>query len=65
VLNALRKEKHPSHFTLDEAMRMAQKIAAKKTYFIHLSHQMGKHEDVSRELPEGFFLGYDGLTLSL
>jgi phosphoribosyl 1,2-cyclic phosphate phosphodiesterase len=44
---------------------MAQKIAAKKTYFIHLSHQMGKHEDVSRELPEGFFLGYDGLTLSL
>ncbi|MFN5387389.1 MAG: MBL fold metallo-hydrolase [Bacteroidota bacterium] len=65
VLNALRKEKHPSHFTLDEAMLMAQKIAAKKTYFIHLSHQMGKHEDVSRELPDGFFLGYDGLTLSL
>lgn len=65
VLNALRKEKHPSHFTLDEAIGMAQKIAAKKTYFIHLSHQMGKHEKVSRELPEGFFLGYDGLTLSV
>lgn len=64
VLNALRKEKHISHFTLEEAIEVAQKTNAKKTYFTHLSHQMGFHKEVEKELPEGIFLAYDGLQLN-
>jgi phosphoribosyl 1,2-cyclic phosphate phosphodiesterase len=65
VLNALRKEKHISHFSLDEAIRMSQQLNAGTTYLTHISHQMGKHADVSPELPPGVHLAYDGLTISL
>lgn len=65
VLNALQKEPHISHFTLDEAVEMAQKIGAKQTYFTHISHRLGIHEQIDRELPEGIALGYDGLELIL
>ncbi len=63
VINALQREKHISHFTLDEAIAFAQKIGAEQTYFTHMSHRLGKHEDISAELPEGIFLAYDGLVL--
>jgi len=63
VLNALRKEKHISHFTLDEAIELARKIGAEKTYFTHISHQLGLHENVQKFLPEGMFLSYDGLSI--
>lgn len=65
VLNALQKESHISHFTLDQAVEMAQRIGAKKTYFTHISHRLGLHEQVDRELPDGIALGYDGLELTL
>lgn len=65
VLNALQKESHISHFTLDEAVEMAQRIGAKQTFFTHISHRLGLHEQVDRELPEGIALGYDGLELTL
>lgn len=65
VLDALRKEKHVSHFSLNEAMEMARKIGADKTYFIHLSHQMGLHGVVSQELPGNMFLAYDGLSFEV
>lgn len=65
VLNALRKEPHLSHFTLAEAMAIAEKIGAKKTYFTHISHQMGLHEEVNKSLPEDMFLAYDGLKVSI
>ena len=58
VLNALRKEKHISHFNLNEAVALAQQLQIPKTYFTHLSHQMGLHAEVSAELPEGIFLGW-------
>jgi len=64
VLNALRKEKHISHFTLDEAIELARKIGAEKTYFTHISHQLGLHENVQNFLPEGMFLSYDGLSIN-
>ncbi|MBS1748621.1 MAG: MBL fold metallo-hydrolase [Bacteroidetes bacterium] len=64
VLNALRKEKHISHFSLEEAIDLARKLDIPSTYLTHISHQLGKHEDVSKELPEGVYLAYDGLTLS-
>ncbi len=65
VLNALRKTDHISHFNLQEAISLAREIGAKKTYLIHLSHQMGLHEEVDAELPEGVHLSYDELTVHL
>lgn len=65
VLNALQKEAHISHFTLAEAVEMAHRIGAEKTYFTHIGHQMGLHESVQRELPTGMELAFDGLTLRL
>ncbi len=65
VLNALRKEKHISHFTLDEAVSMVKDLEIPKACFTHISHQLGKHEDISCELPEGVELAYDGLQLDL
>jgi phosphoribosyl 1,2-cyclic phosphate phosphodiesterase len=65
VLNALRREKHPSHFTLEEAIEMAKRIGAKQTWFTHISHQLGLHTDVCNELPSNMFLAYDGLKLEV
>ena len=65
VINALQKTAHVSHLTLKEAIDFAQKIGAKKTYFTHLSHKMGKQTDVEQELPEQVSIAYDGLKLAL
>lgn len=65
VLNALRKEKHPSHFNLSEAIALAKELGAEKTYFTHISHQLGLHESIERELPAGMYLAYDGLKIDL
>ena len=65
VINALQKEKHISHFTLSEALAFAQKIGAEQTYFTHISHRLGKYQDVSTELPENIYLAYDGLQLEI
>lgn len=63
VLNALRREKHISHFTLEQAIAIAQSVKAEQTYFTHISHQLGLHDDVNRELPTGIQLAYDGLEV--
>ena len=63
VVNALRKEKHISHFTLDEAIALSQELALPKAYFTHISHQLGRHKDIERQLPDGIYLGYDGLKI--
>jgi phosphoribosyl 1,2-cyclic phosphate phosphodiesterase len=63
VLNALRKEKHISHFSLDEAISFAQELKVPSAYFTHISHQLGKHADVQMELPAGMQLAYDGLVI--
>lgn len=65
VINALQKEKHISHFTFNEAIAFAQKIGAETTYFTHISHRLGKHQDVSAELPANIQLAYDGLQLEI
>jgi phosphoribosyl 1,2-cyclic phosphate phosphodiesterase len=62
-LNALQRTPHISHFTLDEAVAMAQELGAEHTYFTHISHKLGLHHEVEKELPEGIHLAYDGLTL--
>ena len=63
VIGALRKKPHISHFSLDEAIEAAKRINAKNTYFIHMSHDMGFHKEVEKELPENMHLSFDGLKL--
>jgi phosphoribosyl 1,2-cyclic phosphate phosphodiesterase len=65
VLNALQKDKHPSHFTLREALLQAQIIGAPQTYFTHISHKLGTHKEIEKELPPAIALAYDGLTFTL
>ena len=65
VLNALRKEKHISHFNLNEAIALATELNVKTTYFTHISHQMGFHESIENELPTGMHLAYDGLKIEI
>jgi phosphoribosyl 1,2-cyclic phosphate phosphodiesterase len=65
VLNALRKSKHISHFNLEEAIELVHLIKPEQAYFTHISHLLGKHDDVTAELPENIHLLYDGLELKL
>jgi len=65
VVNALQTQTHISHFTLDEAIAFAEEIGAEKTYFTHISHRLGKHQDISAILPPQIELAYDGLRLEL
>lgn len=65
VINALRKEKHPSHFNLDEALEMVDSIGAERAYLTHISHLMGKHEEVSRELPDHVEIAVDGQCIEI
>ncbi|HMU08655.1 MAG TPA: MBL fold metallo-hydrolase [Ferruginibacter sp.] len=63
VLNALRKEKHISHYTLDEAVALVQELGVPRAYFTHISHQLGKHEEVNAGLTKGIELAWDGLDV--
>lgn len=65
VFDALHDYPHQSHCTLDEAIEWAKIIGAEKTYFLHLSHHMGTHEATEQRLPEGMFVAYDGLRLTV
>src|SRR4030095_4724878 len=56
--------RHPTHFTIDEAVRCAQRIGARQTWLIHLTHEV-EHATVEAGLPEGVRLAYDGLTLEV
>ncbi len=62
VINALRKEKHISHFNLREAIDFIRQISPKKAFITHISHQMGRHAEVSKELPPEIVLASDGLS---
>ena len=65
VLNALQKNPHISHFTLDEAKEIVNKIKPEKAYFTHMSHTLGLHDDIMNELPSSIELAYDGLQIIL
>lgn len=65
VINVLRKEPHPTHFNLEEALDFIKKVAPGKTYLTHISHNFGLHEVVQSELPENVFLAYDNLEISI
>ena len=63
VINALRHQKHISHYTLDEAVDLVHELKVPKAYFTHISHQLGKYADVNPTLPQGIELACDGMQL--
>lgn len=65
VLNALQYRKHYSHYTFDEAVQVAQTIAAEKTYFTHMSHELGKHADILEKCPANIYPAHDGLIINI
>ncbi|HEX2607528.1 MAG TPA: MBL fold metallo-hydrolase [Flavisolibacter sp.] len=65
VLNALRKERHISHYSLDEAAALVSELQVPTAYFTHISHQLGKHQEIEAQLPPGMHLGYDRLKVHL
>jgi phosphoribosyl 1,2-cyclic phosphate phosphodiesterase len=65
TVNALRKDLHHSHFNLEEALDFVQKVAPQRTYFTHISHHLGFHAAVEKELPKDVHLAYDNLILEL
>jgi phosphoribosyl 1,2-cyclic phosphate phosphodiesterase len=65
VLNALRREKHVSHYTLDEAVALMQELKPEQGYFVHISHQLGLHEEVNAGLPAGIQCAWDGLQIEV
>ncbi len=65
VINALRKEQHISHYTLDEALKLIEELSPRRAYLTHISHQMGLHSEVQSELPSNVILASDGLTLEI
>jgi phosphoribosyl 1,2-cyclic phosphate phosphodiesterase len=65
VLNALRQTSHFSHFSLEEAIAIIDKVKPEKAYLTHISHLLGKHDDVNKTLPPNVCLAYDGLVLEI
>lgn len=65
VLNALHKDDHLSHFNLEEALKVIEIIQPEKAFLTHISHNMGLHDEVSKELPPNVFLAYDGFSITI
>jgi phosphoribosyl 1,2-cyclic phosphate phosphodiesterase len=65
VVNALRREKHLSHFTLGEALQLVDELKPQRTYLTHISHQLGLYAELQPLLPENVFLAYDGLKVGV
>lgn len=65
IVNALRKDPHPTHFNLDEALEFIEELQPKKAYLTHISNRLGFHRVVSAELPSQVFLAYDGLVINI
>ncbi len=65
VINSLRKQEHVSHFTFQQAIDLMLELQPEKAYFTHISHQLGLHDEVSKELPDFIELAYDGLQLKI
>jgi phosphoribosyl 1,2-cyclic phosphate phosphodiesterase len=63
VLNSLQREKHISHFNLEEALSVIKRLNPKRAYFTHISHRLGLHAAVQKELPPNVYLAYDGLQI--
>jgi phosphoribosyl 1,2-cyclic phosphate phosphodiesterase len=65
VLNALRKREHIAHFNLQQAIDLVEELKIPKAFFTHISHQLGLHDDINKELPAGIQLAWDGLQIEV
>jgi phosphoribosyl 1,2-cyclic phosphate phosphodiesterase len=65
VLNALHHTSHYSHLNLEGALELIQVLRPQRCFLTHMSHRMGKHQDINASLPPGVKLGYDGLQFSV
>jgi phosphoribosyl 1,2-cyclic phosphate phosphodiesterase len=65
VINALRKEKHVSHFSLEQSLNIIRQLSPKRAYLTHISHQMGLHEEVQNDLPPNILLAHDEMVIEL
>jgi len=65
VLSALRVEPHPTHLNLEEALAFIEELQPKKTYLTHISHKLGFHDEVEKQLPANVHLAYDGLKIRI
>lgn len=66
IVNALRFEKeHHSHQLVDDAVEFSRKIGAKKTFFVHCTHDIGYHDNANKRLPDGFEFAYDGMVVTV
>ena len=65
ILNALRKQTHPTHYNLDQALSVVASLDIPTVYFTHFSHQIGLHDELEASLPKGIHLAYDGLQFSV
>lgn len=64
-VNALRKEPHHSHFNLEEALEFVRQVKPERTYFTHISHNLGFHDEVEEKLPKGVHLAFDNLVVEI
>ncbi len=65
VVNALGRNLHHSHFNLDEALALIERVGPERAYLTHVSHKLGRYTDVSKELPKDVYLAYDGLEIEI
>lgn len=65
IVNALRIEKHMSHFNLEEALQLIDEVKPRRAFLTHISHLLGRHDDIQHLLPDHVFMAYDGLTLTI
>lgn len=65
VVNALQEDPHISHFTREEAIAFSREVGATTTYLTHISHRFGKHADIESNLPTGFFVAHDQLSIEV
>lgn len=65
VINALRWARHDSHLSVEEALRLIERVGPKRAYLTHMSHEIGLHEEAEKRLPEGVYLAYDRLKIEI
>lgn len=65
VINALRHEPHHSHQSIDQAIRVIEKIGTRRAYLVHFAHQVGLHAELQSALPKGIYAAYDGMNIDI
>jgi len=65
IINALQIKDHPTHFNLEKALKLIEDVKPKRAYITHISHKLGFHSVIEKQLPKNVFLAYDGLKIEI